>query len=106
MKKTVEVIKQERQITVCDICGSKDICIDWEWSVHCPYDNCFEDWGEANFCSLNCFKEGIEQAKLQLDGKEDFYQQSFTLKMTGQGTSELTDFITKLLSGLQPKSNE
>lgn len=96
MKKVTKQIQKNIEVTVCDICESTDTCISWEWNTHCPYDDCTWDYGEANFCSFKHFLEGIKLGKLELNSKEDFSQQSFTLSMEGEGTSELTDFLEAL----------
>jgi len=100
MKKTVKEYTKKEEVSVCDICGSEDVPISWSWKVNCPYDDCFSDWGEANFCSVDHFIEGIKAGKLVLSKDEYFNPTRSTLEMQGTGVSELTDILSILQKNL------
>jgi len=104
MKKIVKTIQKNIEVDVCEICGSEDICITWDWYEACSHDACYEDWGKLHFCSFRCFMKCAKNIRedtdldimniLELDASErNNDNQSFTLNCHGQGVSDVTDFL-------------
>jgi hypothetical protein len=71
-KITRTVTKQvEETVRVCDTCEQvKLLPIEGNWATNCRYDNCYDNYGRFEFCSVRCFVAGAEKA-LQDIGDED-----------------------------------
>ena len=106
-QQVVKIVQKEEKVTVCDVCRKElpyhSVEIDIDWSKHCPYDNCYDDWGSLNFCSYEHFVEGIGKILDVVDDSEDFMMQRLTIKATSTAQDGSLIGILKALTPPQKK---
>jgi hypothetical protein len=96
-KKVTKLVQKEETVTVCDTCNKEvgwnnTVELDISWSKNCPRDNCYDDWGEFNYCSYDCFVKGASRITEEIQPDEDFYAQSFTIRASGVGEDNADTF--------------
>lgn len=104
MKKVIRIVTKqvEETVSLCDTCAAeKPLVIEGRWFVGCRYDNCYDDSGRFEFCSVACFLAGAQKALDDIgDSKTSFFE-SLKIDLDNDG-DEFRAFVA-YLKGYRPQ---